>query len=93
MTKQIIEKHIKLTACEAFDWTPRMYDLRKEEIPYLMATVKPQGLPVIVAALKLLLWILDNLFNEDGKLSIPIWKWPKVVMAVRDFINDLKKVV
>ena len=33
----------------------------------------------IVAMLKLLVWCVENLFDEKGKLSIPIWKWPKVM--------------
>ena len=91
MTKHILERHIELTACEAFDWTPKIYEQRKDELPNILSALKPQGLPVLAAVLKFLIWILENLLDENGKLSIPIWKWPKVVMAVRDFIKDLKQ--
>lgn len=39
--------------------------------------------------LEFLIWCRNNLFNESGKISIPILKWLSVIKKVKEFITNI----
>ena len=41
-----------------------------------------------MALLKLLLFLSQNVF-KDGKLHLPVWKWPSVIVAIKEFLNSI----
>lgn len=41
-----------------------------------------------LALLKLLLFLSQNVF-KDGKLHLPVWKWPSVIVAIKEFLNSI----
>ena len=46
----------------------------------------------ITAGLDFLVWCSQHLYDDKGKISIPIWKWLKIIAAIRKFLSDIKKV-
>ncbi len=41
-----------------------------------------------ISLLKLLLFLSQNAF-KDGKINLPFWKWPSVILAVKEFLNSI----
>jgi uncharacterized membrane protein YoaT (DUF817 family) len=85
--KERLDERIMLVSMEAFNWTPYMYEKSSHTI-----SEKIEGEKVLtfsMALLKFLLWLAENIFTKEGKLSLPIWKWPSVISNIRDFINSI----
>ena len=87
--KELIDKKIKEISCDVYDWTPAMYD---ETLAYAKAqTLNPdKAVSVSIAVLKFLFWVKDNLI-VDGKLKMPLWKWPSIIYEIRELIKNIVK--
>lgn len=79
--KERLDKRISELAIAEFgyDHTLSMIALKAEN-----SKVKTFSL----ALLKLLLFLSQNAF-KDGKINLPFWKWPSVILAIKEFLNSI----
>lgn len=80
-TQEKINLRIKYLSIECFG-----YDVDHNIMALKIEASKATSFSL--ALLKLLLFLSQNAF-KDGKINLPFWKWPSVILAVKEFLNSI----
>jgi len=85
--KEKLNLRIQELTMEVYQWTPHMYEIQKGSV-----SARIEGAVIIttsIALLKLLIWASENLFNDEGRFSLPITKWYSVIKKVKEFLKSI----
>ena len=85
--KEKLDNRIALLSMESFGWTKPIYIAYSHLVIEKLDAAKT--LTFSMALLRFFLWIAENLFTKEGKLTMPIWKWPSIIIALGNFLKSI----